>query len=283
MKIISGRLKNIWLKSRMKVRSRPIDFDLLRQESRRLIKSESQQLGLPRSLGIVVPCYGHAQYLGASLESVLAQNRLPDEVVAVVDASPDQSESLLNGFAERFRDLGVDFVVLRNRRNRGQAFSLNRGVKTIRSDLVMILNDDDLLFPDSLELTFDYFSEGRGFALLGASCIPFSDGTVAQRDRTAIKVRSALSENLVVHPKSAVLSYASMEDFNVTHSGMTFYRSAWVTVGGYQPKKWKRVVDYSDRDFQFRMNCAYPIAAVKDEQPLSLWRKGSSVDKGLNS
>jgi hypothetical protein len=68
----------------------------------------------------------------------------------------------------------------------------------------------------------------------------------------------------------------------MTHSGSCFFKVAWTAVGGYQVDKTQRVVPFSDRDFQMRVNAVWPVA-VAYETPLALWREGSSVDAGLNS
>jgi hypothetical protein len=68
----------------------------------------------------------------------------------------------------------------------------------------------------------------------------------------------------------------------MTHSGSCFFKVAWEAVGGYQAVKAKRVVPFSDRDFQLRINAVWPVA-VAYETPLTLWREGSSVDAGINS
>ena len=68
----------------------------------------------------------------------------------------------------------------------------------------------------------------------------------------------------------------------MTHTGSCFFKIAWEAVGGYRVDKEKRAVPFSDRDFQLRVNAVWPVA-VAYETPLTLWRKDSSVDAGINS
>jgi len=87
---------------------------------------------------------------------------------------------------------------------------------------------------------------------------------------------------LIVHRPEDVLGYRNYNDLNMTHSGSTFLKVAWEAVGGYQVDKKRRVVPFSDRDFQLRVNAAWPVA-VADKTPYSFWRTDSSVDRDLNS
>jgi GT2 family glycosyltransferase len=203
-------------------------------------------------------------------------------VVAVLDASPDDSERILLVYRDAFIRRGVDFLVLKNRRNVGQAATINRGVRHASSELVMVLNDDDILFEDSVWLSLQHFELSGAFALLGGSCVPFSEEKVLVDYGSGDPPRQRSGE-VTIHPRYAVEGYSDVADFNITHSGMTFLKEAWRIAGGYRRRKSRRLVKFSDRDFQFRMNCYFPTAVLDGSLPLAFWRKGSSVDKGLNS
>ena len=212
----------------------------------------------------------------------MRQSRLPDQVVAVLDASLDGSEEILLEYQESFVRRGVDFALLKNRRNLGQAASINRGVEHASSELMMVLNDDDILFDDSILLSLQLFERSGSFALLGGSCVPFTEEADLVDYESTAHSRQPPGD-ITIHPRYAVEGYSDVGDFNITHSGMTFLKAAWKIAGGYRPRKSRRVVKFSDRDFQFRMNCYFPIAALDDSLPLAFWRQGFSVDKGRNS
>ena len=259
----------------------PINVPALRREVRRA-RRRHPTLSFPKNVSVIIPCYGHASFLGSCLESVLRQTRLPDQVVAVLDASPDDSEEILLRYRDAFTRRGVDFLILKNWRNVGQAATINRGVRHASSELVMVLNDDDILFDDSIWLSLQHFELSGAFALLGGSCVPFSEEKVLVDYDSAAPPRQRCGE-VTIHPRYAVERYLDVADFNITHSGMTFLKEAWRIAGGYRRRKSRRLVKFSDRDFQFRMNCYFPTAVLDGSLPLAFWRKGSSVDKGLNS
>jgi glycosyltransferase involved in cell wall biosynthesis len=216
-------------------------------------------------------------------ESIAAQTHAPDEVIFVDDHSPDGTAEVLSTLCATHQDLaGGRVSVLLNDRNLGQAASLNRGISAATGDLIMILNDDDYLLHDAVASMLDFFHHYRDVALIGAHCIYFAgheELAAAPKLSTDYAPRGL---PLTVQWPKDVHDYKNYNDLNMTHSGSCFFKVAWTAVGGYQVDKTQRVVPFSDRDFQMRVNAVWPVA-VAYETPLALWREGSSVDAGLNS
>jgi len=237
----------------------------------------------PRSLAVVVPCFKHAPYLPRMFESLVAQTRLPDEVIFIDDGSPDDSGEVIRGLsAAHPSPLDGRCSLLVNDRNLGQAASLNRAIATASSDLIMILNDDDYLMHDAVESMLALFSRYRDVALIGADSIHFEGDDVLAAAPKVSHAYAAPGLPLVIHRPQDVRGYRNYTDLNMTHSGSTFLKVAWEAVGGYQVDKSERVVPYSDRDFQLRVNAVWPVA-VSNETPFSFWRTDSSVDEGRDS
>jgi glycosyltransferase involved in cell wall biosynthesis len=237
----------------------------------------------PGSLAMVVPCFGHANFLPDMFESIVAQTRRPDQVIFVDDGSTDGSAEILRSLVATHQEAaGGRFEVLVNDRNMGQAASLNRGISTASSDLIMILNDDDYLMHDAVEAMLALFGQHRDVALIGAHSIHFAghEALAAAPKRSTAYAAPGLP--LFVHLPEDVPGYRNYNDLNMTHSGSCFLKVAWEAVGGYRVDKRERVVPFSDRDFQLRVNAVWPVA-VAYETPFTLWRRDSSVDAGLNS
>lgn len=96
------------------------------------------------TVSVVLTSYHHARYLQMAIESVLAQT-LPDiEVVAIDDASTDESPTILGRYANRVK------VVL-HAQNRGTYASLNEGIEMTTAPYIAILNSDDAWLPTKLE------------------------------------------------------------------------------------------------------------------------------------
>ena len=240
--------------------------------------------GDANSLAIIVPCYRHERYLETTFSCIINQTRKPDHVVFVNDASPDGTGKLLTELIRTSDFSGeIDFNILTNEANVGQSVSLNRGIRAVNDDLVMVLNDDDYLMHDAVELVVDLFNCNRDVFLIGSSHIEFSSDEELVADTKMI--RGMLTDGcipLAMHNPEDVSGYKGYNDLNMTHSGSCFLKAAWQAVGGYLPKGRKRVVPYSDRDFQLRINSLFPVA-VSYEIPFVYWRNNSSFDNSLNS
>ncbi|MEV4456949.1 glycosyltransferase family 2 protein [Microbispora sp. NPDC049633] len=92
-------------------------------------------------ISLVVPCYNAARTLRLCLESVLAQTRVPDEIVVVDDASTDGSAEI----AER---LGCRVVRLPE--NRGVSAARNAGIDATSGEVIFFLDSDVALRPDAV-------------------------------------------------------------------------------------------------------------------------------------
>lgn len=88
-------------------------------------------------LAVVVTNYNYARFVGAAIESALAQDDV--EVIAVDDGSTDGSVGVLRSYADRIR------VV--EQTNGGQAAAFNAGFAHVTAPIVVFLDADDLLAP----------------------------------------------------------------------------------------------------------------------------------------
>ena len=240
-------------------------------------------LQCPTSVAIVVPCYAHAAYLPETLESIAAQSRPPNEVIFIDDCSPDNTAEIVMAFINsRSWPAGVRSQVLVNARNIGQSASLNRAISSSSSELIMILNDDDYLMHDAVESMLAYFSRYRDVALIGANHIRFAGTNELAAAPKVSTAYAAPGLPLEIRRPDDVAGYRRANDLSMTHSGVCYFKMAWEAVGGYRAVQRERLVPYSDRDFQIRVNAVWPVA-IGLHTPLAFWRTDSSVDGPLNS
>src|SRR5262249_22184832 len=93
------------------------------------------------SLSLIIATYNHGRYLGAALDSVLAQTRAT-EIIVVDDGSTDDTPAVLARFAPRVRVHRQD--------NRGLSAARNAGVELARGDYIGFLDADDVIAPTKL-------------------------------------------------------------------------------------------------------------------------------------
>ena len=288
MNSIYQSLKQIYRRVRKAIKAR-LKPEISQRKVRAFIKSKKDTHkpylfnALSPQIAIVVPCYGHAPFLKEMFESIKNQTQAADQVIFVIDHSPDASAKILEELIQKYQaHTKTELILLHNEKNIGQAASLNRGIEYSTCDLIMILNDDDYLMHDCIETAIQLLGKYPQAALLGGHSLHFSSEQLVNTPKVIQSIYKLEDIQIDLRTPQKVLGYRGYNDINMTHSGSCFYKSAWQAIGGYYPDKSMRLVHFSDRDFQIRMNAIFPVI-LSNITPLSCWRNDSSVDQGVNS
>ncbi|HET9727764.1 MAG TPA: glycosyltransferase family 2 protein, partial [Acidimicrobiia bacterium] len=100
-----------------------------------------------KTVDIVIDNYNYARFLRGAIESALAQTHPATRVIVVDDGSTDESRAIVEQYGERvlavFNDHG------------GQASAFNTGFMKGSGDVVMFLDADDELLPDTAARVVD--------------------------------------------------------------------------------------------------------------------------------
>lgn len=98
-------------------------------------------------LSVALCAYNGAAYLGEQLESIAAQDRLPDELIVCDDASTDATAQIVAEFAAR-----APFPVRwqRNRRNLGSRANFAQAIALCRGRIIALADQDDVWLPHKL-------------------------------------------------------------------------------------------------------------------------------------
>lgn len=94
-------------------------------------------------VSVIIPCFNAADFIGATIESVLRQTRPAAEILVIDDGSTDESARVLESFSDRIR-------VLR-KPNGGPASARNLGLRQATGDYLAFLDSDDLWEEEKLE------------------------------------------------------------------------------------------------------------------------------------
>jgi glycosyltransferase involved in cell wall biosynthesis len=95
------------------------------------------------TISVIIPTYNRAGMLKEALESALAQNRLPDEIVVVDDGSTDNTAQVVAGFGAKIRYI--------QQKNAGPSAARNHGIAIATGEFVAFLDSDDLWPKDRLQ------------------------------------------------------------------------------------------------------------------------------------
>src|SRR3712207_5711907 len=102
------------------------------------------------TVSIVIPCFNHARFVAAAIESALAQTWADCEVVVVDDGSTDDSGAI----AARY-----DRVRVVAQPNRGLSEARNAGLAAAQGDIIIFLDADDRLRPAAAAAAVHAFAD----------------------------------------------------------------------------------------------------------------------------
>jgi glycosyltransferase involved in cell wall biosynthesis len=111
---------------------------------------------------VIVTNYNYAQFIGACLESIAAQDYPNWHCTVVDDASRDNSVGVIEGFVQENPER---FSLIRHERNAGQMEAFRTGLTATQGDFVLFVDSDDMILPQCLtiHLAAHFYSKDVAF------------------------------------------------------------------------------------------------------------------------
>jgi N-acetylglucosaminyl-diphospho-decaprenol L-rhamnosyltransferase len=107
-------------------------------------------------VSVIIPVYNGSQVIIPCLEAVFnSRGEQSLEAIVVEDHSSDESMKVLE-------DCGFDIRLLRNDRNQGYAYTVNRGLKECHGDAILLLNQDTEVSEDAIAKLCDKLFSNPG-------------------------------------------------------------------------------------------------------------------------
>lgn len=185
------------------------------------------------TVAILISTYNWPRALGLVLQSILAQTRMPDEVVIADDGSSLETQEQIAGFTPLFP------VSLRHVWHADKGFRktliLNKAVKQIRSDYIIEIDGDIILHP---EFVGDHlrFARKRQF-VQGSRCMltpPFTEEILRSGEIRFRPFRKGLknSFNAIRIPLLSPLIPTGARS-QIRGCNLAFWREDYIRVNGY--------------------------------------------------
>ena len=169
------------------------------------------QQPLPK-ISIVTACYNHAGFVKETIESVLSQNYPNLEYFVIDDGSTDGSWDVIKAYADR-----LDWCTQLDGYRDSPKHALNMGFEKSSGEILMWLNSDDVLLPNSL------FTIGKIFR--DAPDVEWLTGMATTINGTGEIVNSRLR---LKHLYDFLVG-----DWSIIQQESTFFRrSLWERAGG---------------------------------------------------
>jgi glycosyltransferase involved in cell wall biosynthesis len=184
---------------------------------------------------IAIPAFSRPLMLAEALASIAAQTARVDlEVIICDDGRLPETRAI----AQQFRGRG--YVYLPNPSTLGAVANWNRCLQEARGDWVMVLHEDDLLYPWYLESVLPHLQAGTA-----AVCMRTTQGVAPPRVRRA---------RATAYPPRYFLK-SSMTPF----PGVLIRREVALGLGGFDAG-WGPLADY---EFWYRLSCHGRVEVIR--------------------
>lgn len=110
------------------------------------------------------------KFISCAIRSVLSQSFKDFEFIIVEDGSQDSTADIIN----QFKDERI--VLLKNEKNKGLIYSLNRGLSCARGEYIARFDSDDIMLPGRLECHNKYLDSHPEIGLVSSQSIVMHDG-----------------------------------------------------------------------------------------------------------
>jgi teichuronic acid biosynthesis glycosyltransferase TuaG len=116
---------------------------------------DSLQRSENRLVSIVTPVYRAEKFIGATIESVIAQDYPQWEMIVVDDHSPDDSSEVV----QRYASVDPRVKLVRLAKNSGAAMARNAALEAARGRYVAFLDSDDMWLPHKLSTQLAFMDD----------------------------------------------------------------------------------------------------------------------------
>lgn len=125
------------------------------------------------SVSVILPTFNRAEFVGAAIQSILAQSAPVREIVVADDGSGDRTEAVVAAFGDQVR--------YHRQPNQGKLAAIEAALDRVSGDLVWVMDDDDLAPGHALEALRRPFEQDPACVLSYGRLERFRDENGARR------------------------------------------------------------------------------------------------------
>ena len=151
-----------------------------------LIMQQSKADAKAPLVSVIVPAYRVAQFIAATLDSILAQTFQDFEIIVVNDGSPDSEE------LERVLEPYQSRILYLRQENQGPSGARNTGIRASRGAYIAPLDADDLWNPEHLAAQLAVLEADPNLDMVYADARIF--GNVPEAGKTLMALRPSRGE-----------------------------------------------------------------------------------------
>lgn len=169
-----------------------------------------------------IPTYNRPELLRGAMESVLTQTFTDFTLLVSDNASEPETEAVVRSFDdERIRYVRAD-------RNVGPTGNFRRVVQLADTEFVLILPDDDVLYPDHLRATVDVLDRFETVGMVHTAFVLLDGESRATGTHHPLEAETPV----VIEPRAEALERLMVTDFPICFSSVLYRTEAIVAVDG---------------------------------------------------
>ena len=163
---------------------------------------------------IIVPVYNTADYLQNCIDSIKNINFNSYQVIFIDNCSNDGSYEILK------KNHNKKFRIIRNKKNYGQSFSLNKAIRLVKSPYIAIMDSDDICLKNRIIHSYDFLKNNKEYALVAGK------SNIIDENGKLIKVRRFTHKSDLINSRIFV-------DNPISHTTIMFKKKIIEKLGGY--------------------------------------------------
>jgi abequosyltransferase len=156
-------------------------------------------------LSICIATYNRAEYIGATLESIISQITDEVEIVVVDGASTDNTESVVQRYAEACKQINYIRLPVKG----GVDHDFCKAVEFAHGQYCWLFSDDDLLMPGAVRTVLNEIRKGYSLIIVNAQVMNKDLSKVLQDKRLGVDTNEIYDESKIDQLFSRVISYMS--------------------------------------------------------------------------
>jgi len=126
-------------------------------------------------VSVITTLYNYSNYIDACIKSFLDQNFKDSEMIIIDDASLDNPYKIIKKYeSDRIKYIRLD-------KNRGYSYAKNVGIKSCNSEILVMLDADDMLTLNSLKIRYKKILKGYDF--VHGPCLDMKEKRLLVRNR----------------------------------------------------------------------------------------------------
>ena len=183
-------------------------------------------------ISVIAIFYNSEQYIRKCLDSILSQKDVDLEVIAVNDASTDQTSNILKEYSSLFPNVKV----INHRDNKGIAAARNSGLENISGDCFYLIDGDDYL---TSEIALHSLSENYD------DSVDWVQGSYFKCDENGAKIGEISFQNKWYNGFKTICDCFGELDFVYTHNKLinVKHRNLKFNVGCYhEDRMWNAMI-----------------------------------------